>query len=261
MKRGILTKKRPEKNLMVRIPTTAGRNNQGRITAWQRGGGTRKKYRLVEFGQKYLGKNGTVTAIEYDPNRNAWILLVEYEGGEMAYVLAPHDVKVGDVIRCDEKADAKKGNRMKLKNIPTGELVHNVEINPNAGGKMIRGAGTWAKIEAHEGKYTLVTLPSSEIRKVLSECYASIGMVSRPEFMYERVKNAGSARLKGKRPNVRGKAMNPVDHPHGGGEGRAPIGMKAPKTPWGKPARGVKTRRRKFTDKFIIQRRKKKKKK
>jgi len=260
--KGIITKKEPERRLLIHLRKTGGRNNRGRITMWQRGGGSRLLWRNITFGQVNLGQKGKVTAIEYDPNRNARIMLVEYAGEEKHYMLAPHGIQIGDEIVCDEKTELKRGNRMKLKHIPLGELVHNIELQPGSGGKIVRSAGAWAKLDGHEAKYTQLALPSGEVRKILSECFASLGQVSNPEFMYERVKNAGRARLKGRRPNVRGSAMNPVDHPHGGGEGRTSIGLKYPKTPWGKPALGVKTRSpKKWTNVFIVQRRKKKKKK
>lgn len=262
MTKGIFTKKEPERSLLVHFPKTGGRNNRGRITMWQRGGGSRLLWRRIMFGQAELGKKGKVTSIEYDPNRNAYIVLVEYANGEKYYMLAAQGIQVGDEITCDEKTDVKIGNRMRLKNIPPGEVVHNIELEPGRGGKIVRSAGTFATIAGHEGKYTQLAFPSSEIRKVLSECFASLGMVSNPEFMYQRVKNAGRSRLKGRRPNVRGTAMNPVDHPHGGGEGRTGRGLKFPKTPWGKHALGVKTRSpKKWTNTFIVQRRVKKKRK
>ncbi|MEK7542427.1 MAG: 50S ribosomal protein L2 [Patescibacteria group bacterium] len=261
MKYGIITKKRPEKQLLLRLKRTGGRNNRGRITMWHRGGGARKLYRKIMFGQTQLGQKGKVSAIEYDPNRNAFIMLVEYADGQKYYMLAPHGIGVGDEIVCDEKTEVKRGSRMKLKNIPLGELVYNIELVPGRGGTMVRSAGNSAKIEGHDGKYTQLVFPSSEVKRMLGESFASLGVVSNPEFMYERVKNAGRSRLKGIRPHVRGSAMNAVDHPHGGGEGKTPIGLKYPKTPWGKPALGVKTRKsKKWTNTFIVQRRKKKEK-
>ncbi|HZX49621.1 MAG TPA: 50S ribosomal protein L2 [Candidatus Paceibacterota bacterium] len=262
MKRGIFTKKKPEKSLLLHLQKHGGRGNTGRITMRHQGGGARKLYRLVDFGQEQLGKTGKVQAIEYDPNRNAFLMLVEYANGAKQYAIAPHGIQAGDEITCDEKTEVKMGNRMRLKNIPPGELVHNIELIPGMGGKIVRSAGTFARIDAHEGKYTQLMFPSSEVRKVLSESFASLGMVSYPEFRYTRMPNAGRNRLKGRRPHVKGTAMNPVDHPHGGGEGSTPVGMKYPKTPWGKPALGVKTRKsKKWTSRFIVQRRKKKKKK
>ena len=262
MVKSILTKKEPEKRLLARITRTGGRGNLGRITVRHRGGGARKLYRKVTFGQVQLGQKGRVSSFEYDPGRNAWIMLVEYQDGSKYYMLAPHGIQVGDEIVCDEKADERPGNRMRLKNIPSGEQVHNIELIPGRGGVLVRAAGNSAKVNAHEGKYAQLVFPSSEIRKVLGESFASIGIVSNPEFKYARVKNAGRARLKGRRPHVRGSAMNAADHPHGGGEGRTPIGLKYPKTPWGKPTLGVKTRRaKKWTNTFILARRKKKRKK
>ena len=262
MTQRIITKKEPERSLLVHLGKTGGRNNRGRITMWQRGGGSRLLWRNITFGQVQMGQKGKVATIEYDPNRNAFIMLVEYENREKYYMLAPQGIQVGDEIVCDEKTEVKSGNRMKLVNIPPGENVYNIELEPGRGGTMARSAGTFATIAGHEGKYTQLAFPSSEVRKVLSECFASLGTVSNPEFMYRRVKNAGRARLKGRRPNVRGTAMNPVDHPHGGGEGRTGRGMKYPKTPWGKHALGVKTRSpRKWTNTFIVERRKKRKKK
>ena len=217
-------------------------------------------YRLVDFGQEHLGVKGKVSAIEYDPHRNAFIALIQYEDGTKGYSICPQDVKVADEIVCQDKAEVKPGNRMRLENIPIGAMVYNIELDPGLGGKLVRGAGVGAKVLASEGGYTHVQLPSSEIRKVSGKCFASIGMVSNPGFMYERDRKAGTTRWKGRRPSVRGTAMNPVDHPHGGGEGRQPRGMH-PKTPWGKPAFGVKTRKKnRWTGKLIIQRRVKKKK-
>jgi large subunit ribosomal protein L2 len=240
------------KQLRKRIKTSGGRNARGRITVRHRGGGSRRLYRVVDFGQSRQGKSGTVSAIEYDPNRNARLALVSYEDKTKSYVLASHGLAVGQAV--DE--------RKKLKDIPPGTFVYNVELQPGRGGQVARGAGTSVQVAAHEGIYTQLVMPSSEIRKVLSDCAATIGTVSNPEYRYRRVKNAGSNRNKGIRPRVRGVAMNPVDHPHGGGEGRSPIGMKRPKTPWGKPALGVKTRKKKkWTDSLIVQRRKPKKRK
>jgi len=255
----ILTKKEPEKNLLLFIKNKAGRNNSGRITVRHRGGGAKRLYRIIEFGQKKKGMPANVVAFEYDPYRTAFIMLLEYEDGEKQYQLAPQGLNIGDYIICDEKTEIKIGNRMKLKNIPVGMMVYNIELEPDRGGKLVRSAGTAAKVLAQEGKYVNLEMPSSEIRKVLKECYASIGVVSFPEWRYIDIGKAGKSRLRRRRPAVRGSAMNPVDHPHGGGEGRSPIGLKHPKTPWGKPALGVKTRKRKkWTNKYIIQRRKKK---
>lgn len=216
-------------------------------------------WRKVDFGQEYLGVEGKVLGIEYDPNRNAYLLLVNYGEKGRGYLLAPQEVQVGDTVLCAEKTEVKTGNRMRLENVPAGTMVYNVELEPGRGGKIVRGAGTGAKLMAIEGGFALLQLPSGEVRKVSSQCFASLGMVSNPEFKDRIVGSAGSNRNKGWRPTVRGTVMNPVDHPHGGGEGKTSRGMKYPKTPWGKPALGVKTRKRKWTDKLIIQRRLKKK--
>lgn len=253
--------KKPEKGLLTYFAKRGGRASSGRITAWHRGGGSRKLYRQVEFGQSRLNVPGKVLAIEYDPNRNAHLALVEYEKGERAYILAPHELEVGAEIVTKDEAEIKTGNRMRLANIPVGTMVHNVELEPDRGGRMARGAGVAVVVLAHDAGYTQLQMPSSEVRRVPSQGFASVGTVSNPEFRYKRAGKAGSTRLKGRRPKVRGTAMNPVDHPHGGGEGRTGRGMKHPKTPWGKPALGVKTRKRKWSDKLIVQRRKKKRRK
>jgi len=256
MKLKFLTKKEPEKKLLKPLKKKAGRARSGRITVRHRGGGVKRLYRIVDFGQEKLNVSGKVIALEYDPNRNAFLMLVEYEDGDKRYLIAPHNIKIGDEIICSEEAELKIGNRMKLKNIPVGTMVYNIEIQPGQGGKLVRSAGTSAKVLAHEGKYSHLEMPSKEIRKILSECFASIGQVSNPEKRFEKIGKAGRRRLKGWRPTVRGSAMIPADHPHGGGKAKAPIGLKHPKTPWGKPALGVKTRKRKWTDKYIIKRRK-----
>ena len=254
----ILSKKEPEKRLLLALKNKAGRSNTGRITVRHRGGGVKRLYRIIDFDQEKINILAKVSALEYDPYRTAFIMLLEYEDGDKRYQIAPSEIKVGEEVICAEKAEIKVGNRMKLKNIPVGTMVYNIELIPGKGGKMVRSAGTGAKVLAHEGKYTNLEMPSGEIRRVENECFASVGIVSHPEWRYTIIGKAGRMRLKGRRPHVRGSAMNPVDHPHGGGEGRAPIGLKHPKTPWGKPALGVKTRKKKWTDKFIIKRRKKK---
>jgi large subunit ribosomal protein L2 len=251
-----LTKKEPEKRLLLKLQKRAGRARSGRITVRHRGGGAKKMYRIVDFGQEKLGLPAHVVALEYDPYRTAFIMLLEYEDKEKRYRIAPQGIKVGQEVICAEKAEVKPGNRMKLKNIPVGTRVYNIEIEPGRGGRLIRSAGSSAGVLAQEQKYVHLEMPSKEIRKVLGECFASIGEVSRPEHKYIKLGKAGRSRRAGWRPTVRGTAMNPVDHPHGGGEGRSPIGLPHPETPWGKPARGVKTRKRKWTDKYIIQRRK-----
>ena len=252
----LLTKKKPEKKLLLSLNKKAGRANSGRITVRHRGGGVKRLYRLIDFGQEKLGIIGKVIALEYDPNRTAYIALIEYKDGNRKYILAAKNLKVGDEIICQETADIKIGNRIKLVNIPVGTQVYNIELEPGKGGKIIRSAGTSAKILAQESPYTHLELSSKEVRKIPQQCFASIGQVSHPEKRFEVIGKAGRRRLKGWRPTVRGTAMNPVDHPHGGGEGRSPIGLKHPKTPSGKPAKGVKTRKKKWTEKLIIKRRK-----
>jgi len=255
----ILTKKEPEKKLLKFFKERAGRSHRGRITVRHRGGGAKRLYRIVDFGQGKIDIPAKVAALEYDPYRTAFIALIEYQDEEKKYILAPQGLNIGDQIIISEKAEVKLGNRMKLKNIPLGTLIYNIEIEPGRGGKFIRSAGATARVLAQEGKFTHLEMPSGEIRKFLGECFASIGSVSNAEHIYENLRKAGRNRLRGIRPTVRGSAMTPKSHPHGGGEGRSPIGLKHPKTPWGKPALGVKTRKRRHTDKFIIQRRKKKK--
>jgi len=250
-----LTKKKPEKRLLIRIKRRAGRSKSGRITVRHRGGGAKRLYRIVDFKQRRIDLPAKVLALEYDPYRTAYIALLEYENKEKRYRLAPYNLKVGDEIIISEKAKPELGNRMRLENIPIGTDVYNVELVPNEGGKIVRSAGTSAQVLAHEGKHTHLKMPSKEIRKVSRKCFASIGRVSKPEHRFERLRKAGQIRLKGRRPQVRGTVMSPRAHPHGGGEGKTSIGMPAPKTPWGKPARGVKTRRRKSTKKYIIKRR------
>lgn len=256
----IITKKKPEKSLIVSLQKHSGRNNQGRITVRHQGGGSKKIYRLVDFGQKHINVPGVVDAVEYDPNRNARIALVRYQDGLKGYVLAWQGIAKGQTIVCAPQTEIAPGNRTQLLRVPVGTMVHNIELEEGRGGVIVRSAGTGAYVVAQEGNMTHLRLPSTEIRKVRNTCYATIGFVSNPEHKYQRVKNAGRSRKKGIRPTVRGTVMNPVDHPHGGGEGRQPIGLKHPKTPWGKPALGVKTRKKKkWTSKLIVQRRKKKK--
>jgi len=256
----LLTKKRPEKRLLKYIKRSVGRSKaSGRITVRHKGGGVKKLYRIIEFAQTKMDIPSKVIALEYDPNRTAFIALIEYADESRQYIIAPQDLKVGDEIIFSESAALKIGNRLKLKNIPVGTNVYNVELDPGKGGKLARSAGSSTQVLAQENGYTNLKMPSTEVRRVSGECFASIGMVSNPENRFYTIGKAGKSRLKGRRPHVRGSAMNPVDHPHGGGEGRQPIGLKHPKTPWGKPALGVKTRnRRKWTNKLIIQRRKKK---
>lgn len=253
-----ITKSKPEKRLLVSLKKKAGRGSGGRISVRHKGGGVKRLYRIIDFGQEKIGIPAKVSAIEYDPYRTAFICLIQYEDGEKRYRLCAQGLKVGDEVICQESADLKTGNRLKLKNIPVGTQVFNVETEPGKGGKLARGAGTSVKVLAQEGKYTHLVFPSSEVKKVSGECFATLGQVSYPEHKFVKVGKAGRSRLLRKRPTVRGTAMVPADHPHGGGEGRAPAGLKHPKTPWGKPALGVKTRKKKWTDKLILQRRKKK---
>ena len=254
----VLTKKEPEKGLILSLKKRAGRAKTGRITVRHKGGGAKRLYRIIEFGQTKIDVPAKVIALEYDPNRTAFIALLEYEDGEKKYILAPQGLKVGDEVIFSEKAPLSPGNRMRAKHIPIGTEVYNIELEPNKGGKIVRAAGTSAKVIAQEDNFTHLEMPSGELRKIPGECFVSVGVVSRPEHRFVKLGKAGKSRCLGKRPTVRGSAMNPVDHPHGGGEGRAGVGMPHPKTPWGKPALGVKTRKKKWTDKLIIKRRKKK---
>jgi len=256
--KSILTKKEPEKKLLLYLKKNAGRSSSGRITVRHQGGGAKRLYRVIDFGQEKLDVPAEVIALEYDPNRTAYISLLEYKDGEKRYRLAPQNLKVGDEIIISDKTEIKIGNRMKLKNVPVGTQVFDVEIESGKGGKSIRSAGAAAVVVAQEGNSTHLEMPSSEIRKVSGDCFASVGQVSHAEYRFITIGKAGRMRHKGIRPTVRGTAMNPCDHPHGGGEGKTPIGLKHPKTPWGKPALGIKTRKKKWTDKFIISRRKKK---
>lgn len=257
----LLTKKRAEKSLVKYVRRSVGRSkSSGRITTRHKGGGVKKLYRIIEFAQTKMDAPARVIALEYDPNRTAFIALIEYADTTKQYIVAPHNLKVGDSVVFAEKATLNVGNRMKLAHIPVGTSVYNVELEPGRGGILIRSAGASAQVLAHEGKFVNLKMPSTEVRKVKAECFATIGTVSNPENRFYRIGKAGKSRLKGRRPHVRGSAMNPVDHPHGGGEGRQPIGLKHPKTPWGLPALGVKTRnKKKWTNKYIISRRKKKK--
>lgn len=257
-----LTKKaRPFKKLLKTKKSKAGRSKQGRITVRHRGGGHKKKYRIIDFKRiDKVGMPAKVESIEYDPNRSAHIALISYKDGEKRYILTPQDLQKDDEVIADKKVPLKPGNRMPLKNIPIGTFVYNIELIPNQGGKIAKSAGSSAQLMAIESGYAQLTLPSGEVRMVLEEAMASIGVLSNPEHGFEKLGKAGRKRWLGIRPTVRGSAMVPADHPHGGGEGKAPIGLKGPKTPWGKKAFGVKTRKRKkYSDKFIIKRRRKKK--
>ncbi|MBO9361665.1 MAG: 50S ribosomal protein L2 [Thermoflexus sp.] len=254
-----ITKDEPEKSLVVPLKKHAGRNSQGRITVRHRGGGHKRLYRIIDF--KRRDKDGIpakVISIEYDPNRTARIALLQYADGEKRYILAPLGLQVGDVVMSGPQAEIRAGNAMPLANIPVGTLVHNVELYPGHGGQLVRAAGAAAQLLGKEESHAILRLPSGEIRKVRLECYATIGQVGNLEHVNIRLGKAGRKRWLGIRPTVRGSAMSPRDHPHGGGEGRAPIGLPHPKTPWGKHALGKKTRRNKATDKHIIQRRQRK---
>ena len=253
-----ITTSTPEKSLVVTLKKTGGRNNQGRITVRHIGGGAKRKYRIIDFKRDKYDVVGTVATIEYDPNRSANIALIKYVDGEKKYIIAPKGLKVGDKIVSGENSDIKAGNALPLGKIPEGTLVHNIELNPGKGASLVRSAGSSAQILGREGKYTLIRLTSGEVRKVLSVCYATIGEVGNADHELVSLGKAGRKRHMGIRPTVRGSVMNPNDHPHGGGEGRAPIGRKGPVTPWGKPALGYKTRKnKKSTDKLIVRRRKK----
>lgn len=254
-----ITKDTPEKSLLVKLSKSGGRNNQGKITVRHIGGGARRKYRLIDFKRNKDGITGKVTAIEYDPNRSANIALITYTDGEKRYIIASLNLKVGDLIESGENVDIKTGNSTQLVNIPEGTLIHNIELSPGKGASIIRSAGTSAQILGKEGKYVLVRLKSGETRKILGTCRATIGAVGNTDHELVKLGKAGRKRHLGIRPTVRGSAMNPNDHPHGGGEGKAPIGRKGPVTPWGKPTLGYKTRKsKKASEKLIISRRKKK---
>ncbi|MDI3500923.1 MAG: large subunit ribosomal protein [Thermoanaerobacter sp.] len=252
-----VTKDKPEKSLVVTLTKTGGRNVYGRITVRHRGGGHKRKYRIIDFKRDKDGIPGKVAAIEYDPNRTAYIALIHYLDGEKRYIIAPYGLKVGDIIESGENVDIKVGNALPLRNIPVGTVVHNIELTPGKGGQLVRAAGTAAQLMAKEGDYVQVRMPSGEIRLIKADCRATIGQVSNLDHENVKIGKAGRSRWLGIRPTVRGSAMNPVDHPHGGGEGKAPIGHPGPLTPWGKPALGYKTRKKgKASDKFIIRRRK-----
>ncbi|MDD3453290.1 MAG: 50S ribosomal protein L2 [Bacilli bacterium] len=253
-----ITTDTPEKSLLVTLNKKGGRNNQGKITVRHQGGGAKRKYRIIDFKRDKDGVSGTVATIEYDPNRTANIALIKYVDGEKRYIIAPKGLKVGDKIESGENADIKIGNALPLEKIPEGTTVHNIELKAGKGASMARSAGASAQILGREGKYTLLRLTSGEVRKVLSVCKATIGEVGNADHELVKVGKAGRKRHMGIRPTVRGSVMNPNDHPHGGGEGRAPIGRKGPVTPWGKPALGYKTRsKKKASDKLIVRRRKK----
>ena len=253
-----ITTSTPEKSLLVSKSKTGGRNNSGKTTVRHIGGGAKQKYRVIDFKRNKRGVPGRVATIEYDPNRSANIALIFYKDGEKRYILAPKDIKVGDIIEAGENVDIKTGNALPLANIPVGTIVHNIELKPGKGGELARSAGASAQIMGREGKYVLLRLQSGEMRKVLGVCYATVGVVGNEDYSLVNIGKAGRKRHMGIKPTVRGSVMNPNDHPHGGGEGRAPIGRKSPMTPWGKKALGVKTRKnKKASDKLIVSGRKK----
>ncbi|MCQ2489013.1 MAG: 50S ribosomal protein L2 [Clostridia bacterium] len=251
-----LSKVAPERSLLAPLNKNAGRNSYGRITVRHRGGGNRKKYRIIDFKRQKFDMPATVLTLEYDPNRSAFIALIQYEDGEKAYILAPVGLKVGDKVEAGENVDIKPGNALPLANVPTGTFIHNVELYPGRGGQLARSAGNAAQLMAKEGAYALLRLPSGELRNVPINCMATIGQVSNTDHANVKVGKAGRTRHLGIRPTVRGSVMNPNDHPHGGGEGKSPIGRPGPVTPWGKPALGYKTRnKKKASNKMIVRRR------
>ena len=253
-----ITKATPEKSLVVTKKKTNGRNNQGKITVRHRGGGVKRKYRLVDFKRRKDGITALVSATEYDPNRSANIALITYKDGVKSYILAPKGLNVGDIVESGVKTDVKVGNTMEIMNIPVGTVIHNIELRPGKGGQLARSAGNSAQILGREGKYVLIRLASGETRMILGTCRATIGVVGNEDYGLVKIGKAGRKRHMGIKPTVRGSVMNPNDHPHGGGEGRAPIGRSGPMTPWGKPALGLKTRKnKKKSDKYIVTRRKK----
>jgi large subunit ribosomal protein L2 len=250
-----ITKSEPEKSLLLPLKKKAGRSSQGKITVRHRGGGAKRMLRILDFKRDKAGVPGKVATIEYDPNRSANIALICYADGEKRYILAPLGLNVGDSIKSGDDADVKLGNTLPLKLIPSGTLIHNIELNRGRGGQLVRSAGAAAQLVVKEGEYALVRLPSSEVRRIRSECLATIGQVGNVDHQNIKLGKAGRKRWLGWRPTVRGSAMNPCDHPHGGGEGRSPIGKPGPKTPWGKPALGYRTRKAKASDQMIVKRR------
>jgi large subunit ribosomal protein L2 len=250
-----ITRKRPEKSLVAPLTKSAGRNNQGRISVRHRGGGHKRRLRIIDFKRDKTGVPGKVASIEYDPNRSARIALIHYVDGEKRYIIWPAGLSVGDTVSAGPQAEIKPGNSLPLRNIPSGNIVHNLELHKGKGAQLVRGAGGAAQLMAREGDYVMVRLPSGEVRRVHADCMATVGQVGNAEHAQIKLGRAGRKRHMGRRPRVRGSAMNPRDHPHGGGEGRSPIGMPGPKTPWGKPTLGFRTRRRKDTNKYIVRRR------
>lgn len=250
-----ITKGKPEKSLLAPLKRKSGRNNQGKITVRHRGGGSKRKLRIIDFKRDKFGVPGRVAAVEYDPNRSANIALIFYADGEKRYILSPQGLKVNDTVISGEGSEIRPGNTLPLKSMPSGTEIHNIELYQGRGGQMVRSAGASAQLMAKEGEYALVRLPSGEMRRVRSECMATIGQIGNVDHSNISLGKAGRKRWMGWRPTVRGSAMSPRDHPHGGGEGRSPIGMPGPKTPWGKPALGYRTRKQKPSDKFIVKRR------
>ena len=250
-----ITTRKPKKSLLRPLKKTGGRNGQGRITVRHRGGGHKRRYRVIDFKRDKFGVPGEVTTIEYDPNRSSRIALIKYPDGDWRYIVAPNGLKVGDTVQSGPNAPIRTGNALPLNAMPPGTTVHNVELSVGKGAQIVRSAGSSAQVLASEDKYTLLRLPSGEMRNVLSTCMATVGQVSALDHKNTKLGKAGRKRHMGRRPEVRGVVMSPRDHPHGGGEGRSPIGMPGPKTPWGKPALGARTRRNKSTNKFIVRRR------
>lgn len=250
-----ITRRKPEKSLLKSLRKKGGRNNQGRISVRHRGGGAKRRLRIIDFKRNKPGVPGRVVSIEYDPNRSARIALIQYNDGEKRYIICPVGLKVGDTVMSGPSAEVRPGNALPLRSIPSGTMVHNIELHKGKGAQLVRGAGGSAQLMAREGDYALLRLPSGEVRRIFADCMATVGQVSNVEHSQINLGRAGRKRLLGRRPHVRGSVMNPRDHPHGGGEGRAPIGLPGPKTPWGKPTLGFRTRRRKDTDKYIVRRR------
>lgn len=252
-----ITRTEPEKSLLAPLKSRGGRNNQGRMTVRHQGGGAKRQYRLIDFKRNKDGVPAKVASIEYDPNRSANIALINYTDGEKRYIIAPLGLRVGDTVVSGDTADIKPGNALALKKIPVGTMIHNIELKPGKGAQLVRSAGAAAQLMAKESEYVHVRLPSSEMRLIHGDCKASIGQVGNLDHENIEIGKAGRTRHMGVRPTVRGVVMNPVDHPHGGGEGRSPIGRKSPVTPWGKPTLGYKTRKKKASDKYIVTRRSK----
>lgn len=252
--RSELWKGRPHKPLTEGLSKSGGRNNNGHVTSWNRGGGHKKLYRIIDFKRRKLDVTATVERIEYDPNRSAFIALIKYQDGDMSYILAPQKLSAGDTVVASDKADIKPGNALPLKNIPVGTIIHNIELKLGKGGQIARSAGAYGQIAGRDSGYTIIKLSSGELRMVKGECFASIGAVSNQDHQNRSLSKAGRARWMGRRPVVRGVAMNPIDHPHGGGEGKT-SGGRHPVTPWGKPTKGKKTRTNKRTSKLIMRRR------